>query len=75
MALLGDRHEFGRRDRSELGVGPAGERLERAQPIRLEVEDRLVGQPDLIADRVLGQRALDRGAPMATVPRPRCLPL
>ena len=58
--LLGDRDELAGRDRAERRMGPARQRLERAQRAGREIEDRLVGEADLAAHLGIAQRPLDR---------------
>ena len=59
--LLGDRHEQLRRDRPALGMVPAGENLDRGDPARRDVDDRLVVEGDLVRLQRRRQFAADLG--------------
>ena len=58
--LLGGGDELRRRDQPALGVLPADQRLEARDPTGIELDDRLVGDPELVA--------LDRAAKVGLQP-------
>ncbi len=62
-ALFGQRHEMGRRDIAEIGMAPAGQRLEADDLGRVQIDDRLEMHIDLIGDDGIAQRLFHlRGA-------------
>ena len=63
--MLGDRDEFGRRDLAALRMRPAAERLDADHRLAAVVDDRLIGDPQLVlldrgAQVVLDQLALEQ---------------
>ena len=62
--LLGERNELGRRDHAALGMVPAQQRLEAADLVALEVDERLVVELELAVGERLAQVELAAcGAP------------
>ena len=53
-AVLGDRNEFDRRDLAAVGMGPAAQRFHAHDRLAAVVDDRLIGDPQLV---VLDRRA------------------
>ena len=62
-AFLGDRDEFGRADLAAVVMGPACQRLEPRDLARLQIDQRLVEQLQLVLVERAAKLGLDREAP------------
>ena len=60
--FLGDRQEFGRRDRADAGQVPAQQRFHRADLVAAEVDHGLVDEPQLLLGDRAAQAGLERRA-------------